>query len=166
MNYSGIINCTIVDGTGFRVALYVSGCKHGCVGCHNKDTWDFKAGKEFTKDVEEILFDRIDKSYIKGLTLTGGDPLFSCEEILPLLQRFRERFGNTKDVWLYTGFTLDEIMTSTDLKNEVVELCDYVVDGRFDINKKDTSLAFRGSKNQNIWENTSENVLKLSSLNY
>lgn len=166
MNYSGIINCTIVDGTGFRVALYVSGCKHGCVGCHNKDTWDFKAGKEFTKEVEDILFDRIDKPYIKGLTLTGGDPLFSCEEILPLLHRFRERFGNTKDVWLYTGFTLDEIMASSDLKNKVVELCDYVVDGRFDVNQKDTSLAFRGSKNQNIWENTSENVFKLSSLNY
>lgn len=166
MNYSGIINCTIVDGIGFRVALYVSGCRHRCLGCHNRDTWDFNAGKEFTKEVEEILFDRIDKPYIKGLTLTGGDPLFSCEDILSLLKRFRERFGNTKDVWLYTGFTLDEIMLSSDLKKHIVELCDYVVDGRFDINQKDTSLAFRGSKNQNIWKNTSENVLKLSSLNY
>lgn len=165
MNYSGIINCTIVDGTGFRVALYVSGCKHCCEGCHNKETWDFKAGKEFTKEVEEILFDRIDKPYIKGLTLTGGDPLFSCEDIFSLLKRFRERFGNTKDVWLYTGFTMDEIRMSSDLKNKVVELCDYIVDGRFDVNQKDTSLAFRGSRNQKIWKKNSENVMKVSSLN-
>lgn len=165
MNYSGIINCSIVDGDGFRVALYVSGCKHGCKGCHNKETWDFKAGKEFTKEVEDILFDRLDKPYIKGLTLTGGDPLFSCEDILPLLKRFREKFGKTKDVWLYTGFTIDEIMLSSDLKNKVVDLCDYIVDGKFDIEQKDNTLAFRGSRNQKIWENTSENVLKLSSFN-
>lgn len=165
MNYSGIINCSIVDGDGFRVALYVSGCKHGCKGCHNKETWDFKAGKEFTKEVEDILFDRLDKPYIKGLTLTGGDPLFSCEDILPLLKRFREKFGKTKDVWLYTGFTIDEIMLSSDLKSKVVELCDYIVDGKFDIEQKDNTLAFRGSRNQKIWENTSENGLKLSSFN-
>lgn len=165
MNYSGIINCTIVDGTGFRVALYVSGCKHGCVGCHNKETWDFKSGKEYTNEVEDVLFDRIDKPFIKGLTLTGGDPLFSCKDILPLLKRFRERFGDTKDVWLYTGFTIDEIMSSNDEKKEVIELCDYIVDGKFDITQKDTTLPFRGSKNQNIWENTSKYVLKLSKLN-
>ena len=165
MNYSGIINCSIVDGDGFRVALYVSGCKHGCNGCHNKETWDFKAGKEFTKEVEDILFDRLDKPYINGLTLTGGDPLLNCDGILPILKRFRERYGNTKDVWLYTGFTIDEIMQSSDLKNKVVELCDYIVDGKFDIEQKDTTLAFRGSRNQKIWEKTSENVLKLSSFN-
>ena len=165
MNYSGIINCSIVDGDGFRVALYVSGCKHGCNGCHNKETWDFKAGKEFTKEVEDILFDRLDKPYIKGLRLTGGDPLLNCDGILPILKRFRERYGNTKDVWLYTGFTIDEIMQSSDLKNKVVELCDYIVDGKFDIEQKDTTLAFRGSRNQKIWEKTSENVLTLSSFN-
>ena len=165
MNYSGIINCSIVDGDGFRVALYVSGCKHGCNGCHNKETWDFKAGKEFTKEVEDILFDRLDKPYIKGLTLTGGDPLLNCDGILPILKRFRERYGNTKDVWLYTGFTIDEIMRSSDLKNKVVELCDYIVDGKFEIEQKDTTLAFRGSRNQKIWEKTSENVLTLSSFN-
>ena len=165
MNYAGIINCTIVDGDGFRVALYVSGCRHHCIGCHNQETWDFNHGKEFTKEVEEILFDRIDKPYIKGLTLTGGDPLFSCEDILPLLKRFRERFGDTKDVWLYTGFTIDEIIMSSDLKNKVVELCDYIVDGKFNITQKDATIAFRGSRNQKIWEKTSENTLKLSSFN-
>ena len=165
MNYSGIINCSIVDGTGFRVALYISGCKHCCEGCQNKETWNFKNGKVFTKEVEEILFDRIDKPYIKGLTLTGGDPLFSCEEVLALLKRFRERFGNTKDVWLYTGFELKEISLASDLKNKVIELCDYVVDGKFKKGLRDTTLAFRGSSNQIIWKKNENGEFQRSNLN-
>ena len=165
MNYSGIINCTIVDGTGFRVALYVSGCKHNCNDCQNKETWDFKAGKPYTKDVEEILFDRIDKPYIKGLTLTGGDPLFNCKDILPLLRRFRERFGDTKNVWLYTGFTMDEILSSTDEKCEILKLCDAIVDGRFKIEQRDTTIPFRGSKNQKIWQKNADGAFELSDLN-
>ena len=106
MNYSGIINCTIVDGNGFRVALYLSGCNHRCEGCHNKETWDFNFGKEYTHKVEEILFDRIDKPFIKGLTLTGGDPLYHSAEVLELLKRFRERFGETKFVCIYSCFSI------------------------------------------------------------
>lgn len=165
MNYSGIINCTIVDGLGFRVALFVSGCKHCCKECHNKDTWDFNNGKEYTQEVENILFDRLDKPYIKGLTLTGGDPLFSCETILPLLERFRERFGNTKDVWLYTGFTMEQIKKSSDLKKKIVDLCDYVVDGKFEIENFDRTIAFRGSRNQIIWEKDECGEFKHSALN-
>lgn len=165
MNYSGIINCTIVDGNGFRVALYISGCNHKCEGCHNKETWDFNFGKEYTHKVEEILFDRIDKPFIKGLTLTGGDPLYHSAEVLELLKRFRERFGETKDVWLYTGFTMEEISLSDDLKSNVIELCDYVVDGRFEISKRDTSLPFRGSKNQIIWKKGENGMFEHSSLN-
>ena len=76
MNYSGIINCSIVDGEGFRVSLFISGCKHHCEGCHNKETWDFNHGKPYTEKVEEVLFDRLSSPHIKGLTLTGGDPLY------------------------------------------------------------------------------------------
>ena len=81
MNYSGIINCSIVDGIGFRTTLFISGCKHCCNGCQNLQTWDFNYGKPYTKEVEEVLFDRISKDYIEGLTLSGGDPLFSADEV-------------------------------------------------------------------------------------
>lgn len=150
MNYSGIINCTVADGIGFRTSLYISGCKHHCEGCHNPETWDFKAGKPFTEEVEEILFGLIDKPYIKGLTLTGGDPVFSADEVVPLLKRFRERFGDSKNVWLYTGYALEA------LKNleigDLLDLVDVVVDGPFVLAQRDITLPFRGSKNQRVWE--------------
>ena len=87
MNYSGIINCTIVDGNGFRVALYISGCNHKCEGCHNKETWDFNFGKEYTHKVEEILFDRIDKP-----TLTG-------KLVYPVTDRFIVQWDEMKKVY-------------------------------------------------------------------
>lgn len=164
MNYSGIINCSIVDGDGFRVSLFVSGCKHCCEGCHNRQTWDFNFGKPYTNEVEEILFDRIDNPFIKGLTLTGGDPMYSADEVSGIVDRFRERFGNTKDIWLYTGFTMDEIQGDEKMKS-LVNKCDFVVDGVFKKNKKDTTIAFRGSRNQIIWEKDSNGVFIQSKYN-
>ena len=147
MNYSGIINCSIVDGTGFRVRLFVSGCKHCCVGCHNPESWDFNNGKPYTKEVEEVLFDRLSNEHIKGLTITGGDPLYSADDVYQLLLRFRERFGDTKDVWLYTGFTYEYCREHF---SNILDLCDVLVDGEFKIQEKEYGLDFRGSRNQRI----------------
>lgn len=162
MNYSGIINCTIVDGTGFRTALYTSGCLHHCEKCHNCQTWDFAFGKKYTEEVEEILFDRIDKPYIKGLTLTGGDPLYHYDEIVPLLQRFRLRYGDKKDVWLYTGFSFDEIREKF---SDILPLVDYIVDGEYVDALRDISLKFKGSSNQTIWEKNGDGEFVESELN-
>lgn len=164
MNYSGIINCSIVDGDGFRVSLFVSGCKHCCKMCHNKDTWDFNFGKKYTKEVEDILFDRIDKPFIKGLTLTGGDPLYSADDVIGIVRRFRERFGNTKDIWLYTGFTISEIENDAKMK-ELAHMCDFVVDGRFDLQRKNPLAPFRGSDNQIIWQKQSDGSFIRSNFN-
>lgn len=147
MNYSGIINCSIVDGDSWRVCLYISGCSHRCPHCQNQHTWDKNSGKPYTEKIEEILFDRIDKPYIKGLTLTGGDPLCSSDEIYELLKRFRNKFGESKDVWLYTGFTYEYCLEHF---NHILELCDYIVDGPFINELKDSTLKFRGSSNQRI----------------
>ena len=147
MNYSGIINCSIVDGIGFRTTLFISGCKHCCEGCQNKNTWDFNAGRPYTKEVEEILFDRISEDHIKGLTLSGGDPLYSADEVYELLVRFRERFGDTKTVWLYTGFTYEYCKEHF---SNILDLCDVLVDGTFKCDERDSSLAFRGSRNQRV----------------
>ena len=164
MNYSGIINCSIVDGEGFRTSLFISGCKHCCEGCHNKDTWSFNFGKEYTKEVEDILFDRISKPYIKGLTLTGGDPLYSADEVIDIAKRFRKRFGNTKNIWLYTGFTMDEIQSNNKMK-AVADLCDVIVDGVYKKDEHDVTLAFRGSRNQVIWKKDENGTFVKSALN-
>lgn len=164
MKYSGIINCSIVDGDGFRVSLFVSGCKHCCEGCHNHQTWDFNFGKEYTSEVENILFDRIDNSFIKGLTLTGGDPLYSVDDVYGIVERFRKRFGNTKDIWLYTGFTMEEIQGDEKMK-QLIDKCDFVVDGMFKKAERDVNLAFRGSRNQIIWEKNENGEFIHSKLN-
>lgn len=147
MNYSGIVNCSIVDGLGFRTTLFISGCKHCCEGCHNPHTWDFNAGRPYTKEVEEILFDKISEDYIKGLTLSGGDPLYSADEVYELLVRFRERFGDTKSVWLYTGFKYEYCK---EYFSKILDLCDVLVDGTYKCSERDTTLAFRGSRNQRV----------------
>lgn len=158
MNYSGIINCSIVDGTGFRVSLFISGCKHHCEGCHNKETWNFNNGKPYTAEVEEVLFDRLSSPHIKGLTLTGGDPMYSADEVYELLLRFREKFGDTKDVWIYTGFTYEYCKEHF---GKVLDLCDYIVDGMFNCNLKEYNTPYRGSTNQRIIDlKTGEEVFK------
>jgi anaerobic ribonucleoside-triphosphate reductase activating protein len=147
MNYSGIVNCSIVDGIGFRTTLFISGCKHCCEGCQNSHTWDFNAGRPYTEEVEEILFDRISEDYIKGLTLSGGDPLYSADEVYELLVRFRERFGDKKSVWLYTGFKYEYCKEHF---SKILDLCDVLVDGTYKCDERDTTLAFRGSRNQRV----------------
>ena len=134
MNYSGIVNCSIVDGLNFRTTLFISGCKHCCKGCQNPQTWDFNYGRPYTNEVEEILFDRVSKDYIKGLTLSGGDPLYSADEVYELLVRFRERFGDTKNVWLYTGFTYEYCKENF---SKILDLCDVLVDGTYKCEERD-----------------------------
>ena len=147
MKYESITTSDVNNGLGCRVTLRVSGCTHHCKGCHNKNTWKFTSGKQYTQNVEEVLFNEIDKPYIKGLTLSGGDPLDSPDGVLELLQHFRERFGNSKDVWIYTGYTYEYCLEHF---KDILDLGDILVDGMFDCSKRDTSLAFRGSSNQRI----------------
>lgn len=147
MKYESITSSDVNNGLGCRVTLWVSGCTHHCKGCHNRQTWKFTSGKTYTSQVEEVLFNEIDRPYIKGLTLSGGDPLDSPDGVLDLLKNFRKRFGNTKDVWIYTGYTYEYCKEHFP---EILELSDILVDGMYDCTKRDTSLAFRGSTNQRI----------------
>ena len=147
MKYASITTPDVNNGLGCRVTLWVSGCTHHCKQCHNRKTWSFNSGRTYNEKVEEVLFNEIDKPYIKGLTLSGGDPLDSPEGIYEMLLRFRERFGDTKDVWIYTGYTYEYCKEHF---SEILELADILVDGMYDCTKRDTSLAFRGSSNQRI----------------
>ena len=149
-----ILNITSPDvnnGTGFRVTLWVAGCSHHCRGCHNPESWDYNQGKSL-REVRKDLFDKLDKSYIQGLTLSGGDPLAqsrkSLLELYFLLRRIKKKFPN-KDIWIYSGYTHEEILQDK-FKKLVLSQCDVLVDGLYRYVLRDTSLPFRGSSNQRI----------------
>jgi len=160
MNYGGIHNCDIANGPGTRVSLFVSGCRHHCKGCFNPDTWDFNYGKKFDDATLSEILDACDHEYISGLTILGGEPMEpeNQPEVLKILIAFRKRFGKAKTVWLYSGTTLEEIRNPESSYNvesctqEILSLCDVIVDGPFVEELKDISLDFRGSQNQRIIE--------------
>lgn len=158
MNISGISYPDVNNGLGCRVTLWVSGCSHHCKGCQNKETWNKKSGRVFSKEDKDKLFEILSKPYIKGLTLSGGDPLDTFNEVLQLVKEIRNTFGSTKDIWLYTGYTLEQINNSE--KKEILPYINYLVDGLFELDKRDITLKFRGSTNQIIWENKDGNFIK------
>lgn len=156
MNYCNIKNFDIANGYGVRVSLFVSGCTNACKGCFQPETWDFDYGEPFTEETEEKIIDMLDKEYIDGLTLLGGDP-FEPKNQKPLvnfLKRVKKELPD-KNIWAFTGFTLDELMTEgkysrTDVTDEMLNLLDVLVDGRFIEEEKDIRLQFRGSANQRL----------------
>lgn len=138
-----------VDGEGVRNSLYVSGCMFHCKGCYNAATWSFKAGIPYTKELEEQIMRDLAQSYVQGLTLLGGEPFLNTGILIPLVKRIREELPE-KDIWSWTGYTWEELMLETPDKLELLHLVDILVDGRFDITKKNLMLQFRGSSNQRI----------------
>ncbi len=158
MHYGAIKFNDIANGEGVRVSLFVSGCTNRCPHCFQKQTWDFEYGEPFTKEVEDKIIEGLAKSYVRGLTVLGGEPMEieNQKSLLPFLKRVRATFPD-KTIWLYTGNTYEEL-TSTpgahekaiDITRELIELVDILVDGRFVEEKKSLGLRFRGSTNQRI----------------
>ena len=156
MYYGEIKKCDIANGEGVRVSLFVSGCTHHCPGCFNADTWNFKYGSEYTDQTEKEILEALSPSYINGLTLLGGEP-FEPENqktLVGLLRKVRESYPE-KNIWCYTGYKFDEDVEENMFENwpetkELMSYIDVVVDGKFEEDKKDLSLKFRGSKNQRI----------------
>lgn len=168
MNYHQIEECSISNGTGFRTVLYVSGCSLHCKGCFNEQTWDKESGKAFDEQAKNELFDSLNHPYSKGLTVSGGHPLepYNIDDVLYLLKEVKRRFPD-KDIWLYTGWELESILSPavTDdfnperneylkKRKEAISLCDIVVDGRYIEELRDITLKWRGSSNQQIWKQT------------
>lgn len=153
MYYSGITKCDVANGNGFRVVLWVSGCDHHCPGCHNPETWNPCYGKLFDVFTALEILDTLDKDYIEGLTLSGGDPL--KKENVPyvywLVKQVKEKYPN-KDIWCWTGDTLEQLENRDDVK-ELLKYIDVLVDGEFIQSKRDITLAWRGSSNQKIYRN-------------
>ena len=157
MHYGELKKCDIANGTGVRVTLFVSGCTNRCPGCFQPQTWDFCYGRPFTAETEAEIFSELDKSYVDGLTVLGGEPFEPVNQptLTELLRRVKEAYPN-KTVWCFTGFRLDdELLTDssyprTDYTDEMLSYIDILVDGRFIQELKDISLQFRGSRNQRI----------------
>ena len=148
MNYLQIDKASINNGPGVRVVLWVSGCKVKCKGCQNPESWNFCAGKLFDEDAKKELFEALNKPYIRGLTISGGNPLDSPCDIFRLGCEIKSKFPD-KDIWLYSGYTYEEIRMSRE-KTRALFGADILVDGPYIEELRDITLPMRGSSNQNI----------------
>ena len=156
MNFATIKKYDVANGPGVRVSLFVSGCTHRCKGCFNAEAWDFDYGQPYTAKTEEEILSALNHSYIAGLSLLGGEPFDprNQETVCGLLKKVRARFPQ-KDVWCYTGYTLDKDLKEggaayTPFTKDMLESIDVIVDGEFVEALKDIKLRFRGSSNQRI----------------
>ena len=146
MKYHNITKEDMLNGDGLRVVLWVSGCEHACEGCQNPVTWDPEDGLIFDEAAEIELFEELEKDYISGITLTGGDPLYPSnrDEITRLTNKVKESFPQ-KSIWLYTGYLWEDICGLPVIKD-----IDVIVDGRFILEQLDNTLYWKGSKNQRV----------------
>lgn len=156
MNYGSIKKCDIANGLGVRVSLFVSGCTHHCQGCFNPETWDFNYGKKYTAETQKEIIEALNQDYISGLTLIGGEPFESSNQkvLVDLAKEVKATFPN-KNIWCYTGYNFENDLLKSSkaygqFTNEFLSYIDVLVDGPFDINKKNINLKFRGSENQRI----------------
>lgn len=146
MNYHNITHDDMLNGDGLRVVLWVAGCSHHCKNCQNPITWDPDGGILFDKEAREEIFEQLEKDYIAGITFSGGDPLHEAnlKEVTALAKEIRSRYPK-KTIWLYTGYLWEEIR-----EWEIMKYLDVLVDGRFEPEKKDLTLKWKGSYNQRV----------------
>jgi len=156
MHYGTIKTCDIANGPGVRVTLFVSGCTNQCKNCFQPETWDFDYGQPFDEMAEERIFTELSHSYVRGLTLLGGEPFEpqNQEALVPFLRKVREQYPD-KDIWSFTGFTLEQLKTDGShprcaYTDDMLDLLDVLVDGRFVEELHDITLRFRGSSNQRL----------------
>lgn len=154
MRYAGIVKNDIAAGEGVNVSFFTQGCPFHCLGCHNPQTWDFSGGKEFTPKVLTELLEAINANGIKrNLSIMGGEPL--CSENIFLVDMIilevKRAFPDIK-IYLWTGYTYEELLERLDEPKveKILNNIDYLIDGRFEIEKRDISLPMRGSSNQRI----------------
>lgn len=149
MKMAGFYDESISNGLGWRAVLFVSGCPHNCPGCHNKEAQNFNYGQEFNK--QEIINRICENSILKGITISGGEPL--CEQNLDTVVDFIKDVKKVRpnfNVWCYTGYTFEELMSRDEKTAKALKNIDVLVDGEFMQDKKIPNLKFRGSSNQRI----------------
>ena len=160
MNYHNITYPDMNNGDGLRVVLWLSGCSHHCYNCQNPQTWDVNSGILFDESAKEELFRELEKDYISGLTLSGGDPLYEAnlDGVLDLVNKFRLSFPN-KSIWIYSGYQWSEIfndgvyLTKNCVgwkRREIIKQCTVMVDGRYIDSQRNPQAKWKGSDNQMV----------------
>lgn len=153
MNYADIRPIDVANGPGIRVSLFVSGCTHACPECFNPEAWDFSYGQPFTQSKAEQILQAMEKPYIKGLSLLGGEPFHPANQavVLDLVRQVRAHFPQ-KDIWCYSGYLFEDLAAGRvgEFSRELLEQIDILVDGPFIVGLKNLGLRFRGSSNQRI----------------
>lgn len=161
MNYHNVTHDDMNNGDGLRVVLWLSGCSHHCYQCQNPQTWNPNSGIPFDNEAKQEIFNELYKDYISGITLTGGDPIYkdNLTDVLSLLNQVRLSYP-IKTIWLYTGYTLEQILqpllintipTEEEEKRiDIVKMVDVLVDGPYIDAQRDITLKWRGSANQRV----------------
>ena len=172
MNYHNITYPDMNNGDGLRVVLWLSGCSHHCYNCQNPQTWDANSGIPFDESAKKELFRELDKDYISGLTLNGGDPLneANLDEVLTIIKKFNSKYKLNKSIWIYTGFRWEDIFFSPCLsehtmkRQEIIRLFNILIDGKYIDSQINIALKWRGSTNHrviNIKESIKQNKVIL-----
>ena len=159
MFYHNILHDDMRNGDGLRVTLFVSGCNHHCKNCQNPQTWDKDSGIEFDIAAKEEIFEQLNKDYISGITLSGGDPFHknNLDEMLSLCEYIKKKFPR-KTIWIYTGYTWDYIFDTINtvdvignqIRRKILQKCDVLVDGRYIDELSDINYPWAGSTNQRV----------------
>lgn len=152
----GCVNDSIVDGPGLRYTIFVQGCHHNCLGCHNPESHDINGG--YVKEIAEILKEIDENPLLDGITLSGGEPMLQVETLIELSKEVKKRNLN---IILYSGYTYEQIIDDVN-KKSLLELCDMLIDGKFELEKRSLSLLYRGSSNQrliNVQESLKQNCI-------
>lgn len=155
MNVCDILTADHANGPGMRISVFVSGCRNHCAGCFNPETWDFSYGKEYTPFMTRAIINELKKPEYQGLTILGGEP-FEPENqqgLIDLIRSVKQELPG-KDIWMYTGYSYEDLLPGGirhyDVTDEIMNAIDVLVDGRFLLGEKDITLRFRGSRNQRL----------------
>lgn len=156
LRISAVTTVDLNNGPGVRLTIWVSGCNHKCLGCHNPELADYNHGKPITDEVMKKIYHEINRRYIDGITISGGDPLCqsreAIEELYDVIANILKR-DPSLNVWIYTGYTYGELQkldTWPQIRSLLHDLCDVLVDGPFEIAKRDITIPYRGSTNQRL----------------
>ncbi|MBE6052416.1 MAG: anaerobic ribonucleoside-triphosphate reductase activating protein [Clostridium sartagoforme] len=149
MNYAKIRNFDVSNGPGVRATLFVSGCTNNCEGCFNKELQDFSYGEKWTKEIEDKFIIQVKNSNIVGVNILGGEPMDQTrdKDLFNLLERIKKE--TNKSIWLWSGYLYENIVNCNN-RNNILKYVDVLIDGRFELDKRNISLKYRGSSNQRV----------------
>lgn len=161
MNYAHIYKADIANGPGFRCSLFTCGCLRNCPGCFNKEAQDPNFGKHFDEEARHKIFKELDDPHCSGLSILGGEPMSVCSDnrkvIIELCREVKQRYPN-KSIYMWSGYTYEELKQNPDT-SPVLDYIDYLIDGPFIQEKRDLSMAWRGSTNQRIVDVKNEQAI-------